>query len=127
MAVYGDVLSAFPEQFERFEYFEMKPKGTVGYYPRKSLGFVTGVFQYVKRAVFEQAGDTLSEIKVPTLWTRKKLSVGNWINSSGTALRIVKEYNWKKQGGFIAYELEEAATITDKQSGTSADFGGFYQ
>ena len=45
MAIYGDLLSFFPEQFRMVSYFCMKPLSVASYTEREDLGKVRGIFQ----------------------------------------------------------------------------------
>ena len=77
MAVYGNQLMFFAEQFRMFDYFTMNPQTVASYSKRESLGKVKGVFQYMKRGELLRENDTLADTNVPSLWTRQKLEVGN--------------------------------------------------
>lgn len=116
MAVYGDTLSFFTEQFRTFEYFSMKPLPTGSYTPRESLGKITGVFQYVKKGDLIRENETEADVNVPTLWTRTKLKVGNFIKKEDDELyRITSDYTWKFEGGFYCYSLETFVGSSDAQ------------
>lgn len=116
MAIYGDQLAFFSEQFRNYEYLTMKPKVGSSYSPRESLGTVRGVFQYMKRGELRMEEDTLADVNVPTLWTRKKLSVGNFfIQKDDELYRIVNPAGWLFEGGFCCYVLESVVGNTDTQ------------
>lgn len=116
MAVYGDQLAFFAEQFRMFDYFTMKPLTTSSYSPRESLGKVKGVFQYMKRGELKREEDTLDDVNVPTLWTRQKLQVGNYfIQKDDETYRIVNPANWLFEGGFCCYVLETLVGSKDTQ------------
>lgn len=115
MAVYGDQLAFFAEQFRIFDYFSMKPLPTGSYTPRESLGKVKGVFQYMKRGDLIRENEVEAETDVPTLWTRKKLIVGNFIQKEDELYRITSDWTWKFEGGFYVYSLETFVGSSDKQ------------
>lgn len=116
MAIYGDQLAFFSEQFRSFDYFTMKPLTTASYSPREMLGKVRGVFQYLKRGELLRQEDTLADVNVPTLWTRQKLNVGNYyIQKGDETYRIVNPADWLFEGGFNVYVLETVVGTTDKQ------------
>lgn len=116
MAIYGDQLAFFSEQFRNFDYFTMKPLTTASYSPREMLGKVRGVFQYLKRGELLRQEDTLADVNVPTLWTRQKLNVGNYyIQKGDETYRIVNPADWLFEGGFNVYVLETVVGTTDKQ------------
>jgi hypothetical protein len=107
MAIYGDQLAFFSEQFRKFEYFEMQPQLVSSYDNRTPLGDVKGVFQYMKRGELLRENDTLEDTNVPTLWTRQKLKVGNtFIKKDEEIYRIVNPADWLFEGGFCVYVLE---------------------
>ena len=115
MAVYGDVLSFFAEQFRMFEYFSMKPLPTGSYTPRESLGKVKGVFQYMKKGDLIRENEVEAETDVPVFWTRTKLKVGNFIQKEDELYRITSDYTWKFEGNFYCYSLETFVGSSDKQ------------
>lgn len=116
MAVYGDMLAFFSEQFRYFDYFTMKPKTVASYSTREPLGKVRGVFQYMKRGELRREEDSLADVNVPTFWTRQKLSVGNFfIQKDDETYRIVNPADWLFEGGFCCYVLESVVGSTDEQ------------
>lgn len=115
MAVYGDQLAFFSEQFRMFDYFSMKPLVSGSYSPRENLGKVKGVFQYMKRGDLIRENDTEAETDVPTFWTRQKLVVGNFIQKDDELYRIVSDYTWNFEGNFYCYTLETFLGSSDKQ------------
>ena len=117
MAVYGDMLVFFNEQKRSFDYFHMTPKPVASYSQRESLGKVTGVFQYMKRGeLLREPDDTLADTNVPSLWTRKKLEVGNtFIQKDDEMYRIVNPADWSFEGGFNVYVLETFVGDSDVQ------------
>lgn len=116
MAIYGDQMAFFSEQFRMFEYFTMKPYTTASYSDREVLGKVRGVFQYLKRGELRREEDALSDVNVPTLWTRQKLKVGNYfIQKDDETYRIVNPAEWLFEGGFNVYILETVVGNTDVQ------------
>lgn len=114
--IYGDQLAFFPEQFRMFEYFTMSPNTVGSYSKRVSLGKVRGCFQYMKRGELRRENDTLADTNVPTLWTRRKLRAGDFIEANDETLRITNSANWLFEGGFYCYVLETVVGNTDKQT-----------
>lgn len=115
MAVYGDQLAFFAEQFRMFEYFSMQPLPKGSYTPRKSLGKVKGVFQYMKRGDLMRENEVEAETDVPTIWTRQTLKVGNFIQKEDELYRITSDWTWKFEGNFNIYSLETFIGNSDKQ------------
>ena len=115
MAVYGDQLAFFAEQFRMFDYFSMKPLETGSYSPRESLGKVKGVFQYLKKGDLLRENEVEAETDVPALWTRQQLKVGNFIQKEDELYRITSDWTWKFEGNFYVYSLETFIGNSDKQ------------
>ena len=116
MAIYGDLLSFFPEQFRMVSYFCMKPLNVASYTEREDLGKVRGVFQYMKKGELKRENDTLEDTNVPTFWTRQKLKVGNYfLQKEDELYRIVNPADWLFEGGFHCYVLETFVGNSDAQ------------
>lgn len=116
MAIYGDLLSFFPEQFRMVSYFCMKPLNVASYTEREDLGKVRGIFQYMKKGELKRENDTLDDTNVPTFWTRQKLKVGNYFLQKDDELyRIVNSADWLFEGGFHCYVLETFVGNSDVQ------------
>ena len=116
MAIYGDLLSFFPEQFRMISYFCMKPLNVASYTEREDLGKVRGIFQYMKKGELKRENDTLDDTNVPTFWTRQKLKVGNYFLQKDDELyRIVNPADWLFEGGFHCYVLETFVGNSDAQ------------
>ena len=114
--IYGDMLSYFPEQFRMFDYFSMKALPVASYTERESLGKVKGIMQFVKKGELTREGDTLNETDVPTLWTKKKLVIGNFITADEVDYRITNDYPWFFYGGYYCYGLEQLVASKDTQT-----------
>lgn len=114
--VYGDVLSFFTEQFRMFNYFSMNPLPVASYSQRVFLGNIKGVFQHVKKGDLIRENDTEADVNVPTIWTRTKLKVGNFIEMDEELYRITSDYTWKFEGGFYCYSLETFVGNCDTQT-----------
>lgn len=115
MAVYGDILSFFPELFVSFDYYSLSTKVKAGYDNRQDLGKVTGIFQYLKKGELKRENDTITSVEVPTIWTRDTLVEGNFIAYGDVNYRIVKNATWLFEGGFSCYILEELVGNLDTQ------------
>lgn len=113
--IYGDQLAFFTEQFRMFDYFSMKPLPVASYSQRVSLGKIKGVFQHVKKGDLIRENDTEADVNVPTIWTRTKLQVGNFIQMEDELYRITSDYTWKFEGGFYCYSLETFVGNSDVQ------------
>ncbi len=116
MAVYGDQLAFFAEQFRMFDYFSMKPLPVASYSQRVFLGKIKGAFQYVKKGDLTRENDTEADVNVPTIWTRQKLNVGRYFIAMDDELyRITSDWSWKFEGGFYCYSLETFVGNSDEQ------------
>lgn len=115
--VYGDQLAFFAEQFRSVSYFSMSTDVVAGYSNRTDLGRVRGVFQYMKRGELMREHDTLSDVAVPTFWTRQKLKAGNFItiDSADDIFRLTNDQPWNHEGNFYIYILETVSGNTDRQ------------
>ena len=97
MSIYGDMLCFFPEQFRKFQYFLMRPNVVASYTKREE--------------------DTLSDINIPTLWTREKLDVMyGFVQKDDELYRIVNPADWLFEGGFNVYILETFVGNSDVQT-----------
>lgn len=115
MAVYGNMLNFFPEQFRSFNYYSMKPQPVASYSTRKNLGKVRGIFQYMKKGELSRQNDVLADVNIPTFWTKKTLNVGNFIEKDDELYRIVNPADWLFEGGFHCYVLETFVGNSDVQ------------
>lgn len=116
MAVYGNMLCAFPELFKQFDYFQMKPQVKSSYSKRYNLVKIRGILQYLKQSELKVENDTFADINVPTLWTKQKLNVGNYFIQQGEEVfRIVNHATWLYEGGFNCYVLATVVGNTDSQ------------
>ena len=116
MAIYGNQLAFFQELFRTFDYFHMTPNVGASYSRKGEVEKVRGVFQYMKRGELKRENDTLADVNVPTFWTKRKLSVGDYfIQKEDELYRIVNPADWLFEGGFNCYVLETVVGNTDKQ------------
>lgn len=115
MAVYGNMLNFFPEQFRSFNYYSMKAQPVASYSTRKNLGKVRGIFQYMKKGELSRQNDVLADVNVPTFWTKKTLAVGNFIEKDDELYRIVNPAEWLFEGGFHCYVMETFVGNSDVQ------------
>lgn len=116
MAVYGDMLCAFPELFREFDYYVMTPKNVASYRQRDTVKKVRGVFQHMKRGELRREGDTLSDVDVPTFWTRERLdTVNGYIKHEGELYHITNNASWLYEGGFYCYTMTTVVGNTGEQ------------
>lgn len=116
MAIYGDMLAFFPEQFRKYDYFRMKPNTVASYTKREDVRKVNGVFQYMKKGELRREEDTLADVNIPTFWTREKLNVvEGFIQKDDELYKIVNPADWLFEGGFNCYVLESFVGNSDVQ------------
>jgi hypothetical protein len=115
-SIYGDSLAFFAEQFRIFDYFSMQALPVASCSKRVPLGKIKGVFQHVKKGDLIRENDTEADVNVPTIWTRTKLKVGNFIEMDDEVYRITSDYTWKFEGGFYCYSLETFVGNSDEQT-----------
>lgn len=117
MAVYGEMIGFFPELFQTFNYFYMTPLTVAGFSERENEQTIRAVFQYVKKGSLKEEGYTLSDVDVPSIWTKSKLVNGWFIEDKDKNIyRIVNSSQWEQTGGFYLYSLETYTGNTDKQT-----------
>jgi hypothetical protein len=116
MSVYGDMLPFFYEQARIVDYFTMIPQPVASFTERQLLGKIRCIFQYMKKGELRREEETLADTNVPTIWTNKKLKLGNFfISFDDEVFRIVRPSDWHHEGGFYLYELETVVGNIDEQ------------
>lgn len=123
MAVYGDMLSYFPELMLPATYFTMKPKIVAGYEERIVLKTVKGHFQTLKQGDLVDKGETLNNKEILTFWTREKLDITNFLTIQNVDYRIKNTFDWRFAGNFFVYEVEQLQSLTDIQEPTDFTTG----
>lgn len=123
--IYGDMLAFFPEQFRMFDYFHISPDVAVSYKTIEKLPPIKGILQYVKKGELRQENDTISNVNVPTLWTRQPLKVGDYfIKKDSETFRVIKPVDWLFEGGFCCYELSSVVgNVGDEQPFDDVNLG----
>lgn len=129
MAVYGNQLLFFSEQFRLFPVYTMNPLPSGSYTKRKFLGKVKGVFQFVKRGNLTRENDAEADVNVPVLWTRTKMDINKnlFVVHDDILYRIKGGDNWKYEGGFYSYLLEVFIGNSDVQKPTENVNLGVYE
>lgn len=116
MAIYGDMLSFFPELKKRYVYFRARPLVGGGYGPRTNVGTITGILQYVKAGDILKQNDTEADVEVPAFWTRTKMLMDSYLeDEDGVIYKRTKPTDWKNHGNFYVYVLETVVGILDEQ------------
>ena len=73
MNIYGDMIAFFPEMVATYGSFVMSPDVIAGYGERRNHVRIQGILQHIKPGDLDLKDDVLSDITVPTLWTRTEL------------------------------------------------------
>lgn len=129
MAIYGDQLSFFPELFQTFENYSAKPELVSGKENRVFIQKFRAVKQDMKAGELDIEGDTLNSTEVPTLWTRAVLKKGTFVvdpKEPDVIYVVNKANNFKFQGNFIVYILENVVGTTDVQKPNKDINFGYY-
>lgn len=117
MAMYGDVLSYFPELKEELKIYKSPPGVVAGRGKRKLVGSFWGIVLTLKTGDLSEKGEVLSTTEVPTIWTRKKLKQGTLVarKEEDELLMVGKSLDFKRTGNFCVFTLESLAGVTDIQ------------
>lgn len=129
MIIYGDQLSFFPELFQNFENYSAKPELVSGKENRVFIQKFRAVKQDMKAGELAIEGDTLNTTEVPTLWTRTVLKKGTFVvdpKEPDVIYVVNKANNFKFQGNFIVYILENVVGTTDVQKPNKDINFGYY-
>jgi hypothetical protein len=117
MAIYGDILSFFPELKKKYVYFRARPLTTGGYGTRTDVGTIVGILQYVKSGDILKQNDTEADVEVPAFWTRTKMHMDSYLeDEDGVVYKRTKPNDWKSYGNFYVYVLETVVNILDTQT-----------
>jgi hypothetical protein len=107
MAVYGEMLLHFPEQFREFTYFDMIPLENAGYTvdPNFTPRTLIGILQNSTTMVKEGNGNIVTQAN-EFLWTANLLDMGKFVQFGATIFRIIPANDWVTEGGFTQYTIQ---------------------
>lgn len=120
MAVYGEALLAFPEQFRDFSYFDADPKIGDGYEARENEKRGSGVIHTATSRVKDTNGN-LTLLRKYSLWTDKKIGAGAFVEFENLVYRTMSDADWPTEGGFYEYDLEKVTGSTIRKTPETAD------
>jgi hypothetical protein len=136
MAVYGDMLAAFPELLEDLVVFKMEPNvGAGGYGPRHSERTFTGYFSWIKGGRMDIEGDLRTENQNGTLWARDDgegkgvIEQGDYFERDGCLFVVDHDDGYSREGGFQLCTLQLVPAFTGKQKqdeGVNLGFKDFH-
>lgn len=117
MAIFGDMLSFFPELKRKYVTFRAQPLVTGMYGPRTDESTIIGILQYMKYGDIVKQGNLEADTEVPVLWTRGELFIDSYlIDEDGVVFKRTKPNDWHNYGGFRAYVLETVIGATEQES-----------
>lgn len=105
--VYGEVLTAFPEQWMDALYFDMNPEMGSGFGPRMNVTMIQIIDQNYIGSVIEKNGFNLVAKDNNWVWSDIELQPGRFLDIDGKVYRLTKHNNWNREAGFWAHEVEK--------------------
>jgi hypothetical protein len=121
MAIYGDMLAAFPELMGEHVVFKMLPRAGAGYGPRYGQRTVTGYFSWIKGGTMGVEGDLRVGNQNGTLWEKAGadgkgvIEQGDYVEEDGSLFVFVHDDGYAREGGFIVHNLQLVPAFTGKQ------------
>lgn len=106
-SLYGDVLLSFTEQMESAPYYKMDPAVNSGFTDETFIKNIKIIRHNSFGGLIKDSNGNLVKTQSFEIWTRETLIDGYFIKVDDEVFRIAKSKNWKKQGGFIAYDTEK--------------------
>lgn len=109
---YGSILTAFPEQFDQVEYFDMQPLVGSGWGPRTDkLTIAAVVIQCTTGRKIKDSNGNLVTFRGMELWTEELLKAGRFVDfeedGESSVYRIMGDNAWRREAGFTVYSLEK--------------------
>lgn len=127
MAIYGDMLVYYSEQFQTFECFKQVARVGSGYDKLGDIFLVTGIIQTGEGAFVNSAAGRLSQyagwhvLAAPEkkeLWTYQKVDFGTYFYYHEEIYVIGKRKDWSLEAGFYAYEVDRLVGDNGTMTGT---------
>lgn len=115
-AVYGDMLSFFPDLMRRIFLYEKKPTIIAGHTDKANLRDSSGILQFCKAGDVIVNGNTLNDVDAPLLWTRSTIEMQTYVEIDNVEYRRTKNNNFSRDGAFNVYVLETVVGNTDTQT-----------
>lgn len=104
MAIYGDILLHFSEQFVRVPYFNMEPKHIAGFVKDEDYILKNVILHNIKPNTVEENNGLLVYTASFDVWSRQVLNEGWFILVEDTTYRLRKSNNWNRYAGFFVYD-----------------------
>ena len=122
MAVYGNMLAAFPELMKTYEVFKMKPYVVGGYGERYDRRNVKGYWSWRKQSKMDIEGDLQMPNHQATFWVqddslKKKclMEQGDFVEVNEEVFRVIDDFNFSHEGGFARCLMQKVAGPVDMQ------------
>lgn len=119
MAIYGEMLLSFPEQFRSFTYFDMPALINDSYGTRTNISTIQGVVQNAGTDIKDSNGNIVKTDEM-NIWTMANLIHGRFIEFNSIVYRIIPGNDWPTEGGFYSYTIKKLVgsngTSTDTQA-----------
>ena len=118
--VYGDVLSAFPELFDTYTIFLMKPKPGGGFGARYGQVQIDGIFRNVPGGKLGVQAENLEPNSINSFWCYAEDSgnvrQGSYMEVDGSLYKLTKDNSYRKESGFVKFTASIVPGPTDKQT-----------
>jgi hypothetical protein len=120
VAVYGDMLSVFPELVRTYQVFTMGARIGGGYGPRKDEAEVSGIFQWVSGGRMGIVSGNREENDAAAFYVAAgdaaKARQGMYLEVPGEGIFLFNhDDNFEYEGGFVAFDLQLVKGPTDGQ------------
>jgi hypothetical protein len=122
MAVYGDMLAAFPELLESYEVFKMEPRLGGGYGERLDKRTVRGYLSWRKGGKGDIEGGLKVHNQRATFWEQCDFFTGksrikqfDFMEAKGEVLQFIEDDSFEREGGFVRWSLQSAPTLDGRQ------------
>jgi hypothetical protein len=123
MAVYGEMVLAFPELLKTYEVFNMRPRIGAGYGERRNRRNVRGYWSWRKQSKMDVEGDLRTPNHQATFWVQdnflgKKVAMGqnDHVEVDGKMFVTIDDQNFSHEGGFYKCLMQRLAGVTDQQT-----------
>jgi hypothetical protein len=118
-AVYGDMLSLFPELIGDHVVFKMRPMAGGGFNDRYDEQTVEGIFRPVPGGKMGIMGGNREPNAVASLYVfadcSTLISQGMYLEEDGEIYVLTKDNGYKTEGGYVKFVASIVPGITDKQ------------
>ena len=120
MAIYGDMLAAFPELLQDFQLFTMKPLAGGGYTGRTNLTTRVGAFIKGSRSPMKIQGEARVTNEAGVFYCYELvpedlLGQGIYFEFNNEIFVINDDQTFAREAGFAVYGCQVVQGVTDKQ------------